>query len=116
MLSTSIYRFISLSVVAVVASRASAQTVGRWVDPSPHTQRFVRGESGAKLEVLDWGGRGRTLSCLLSSEIPLTSTTSGHRDSRGSFASSESRAAVQAYRIRHRTDIRSGSWRRTSSR
>ena len=32
-----------------------------WKDPSPHSAQFVTVEKDVKLEVLDWGGSGRTL-------------------------------------------------------
>ena len=35
-----------------------------WVDPSPHTQRFVQVGPDAAVEVLDWGGPGRPLVLL----------------------------------------------------
>jgi len=35
-----------------------------WVDPSPHTVRLVEVEPGTRVEVLDWGGPGRTLVLL----------------------------------------------------
>ena len=35
-----------------------------WRDPSPHTVQFVEVDEGVKLEVLDWGGPGRTLILL----------------------------------------------------
>jgi non-heme chloroperoxidase len=41
---------------------AFAQT--QWVDPSPHGQRLVQVGSNASIEVLDWGGSGRTLVLL----------------------------------------------------
>ena len=41
---------------------ALAQTA--WVDPSPHTRRLVSVGPGAHLELLDWGGTGRTLVLL----------------------------------------------------
>lgn len=39
------------------------QTPG-WNDPSPHRIQFVLVEENVKLEVLDWGGRGRSLVLL----------------------------------------------------
>jgi non-heme chloroperoxidase len=39
--------------------RATPETA--WKDPSPHTAQFVSVEKDVKLEVLDWGGRGRPL-------------------------------------------------------
>jgi pimeloyl-ACP methyl ester carboxylesterase len=35
-----------------------------WHDPSPHAVRFVRVDSGTRLETLDWGGRGPTIVLL----------------------------------------------------
>jgi len=32
-----------------------------WADPSPHSSQFVNVEKDVKLEVLDWGGTGRTI-------------------------------------------------------
>jgi non-heme chloroperoxidase len=32
-----------------------------WADPSPHSVQFVNVEKDVKLEVLDWGGSGRSL-------------------------------------------------------
>lgn len=42
-----------------------ATGVAKWtIDPSPHTVRFVPVDRDVKLEVLDWGGTGRTLVLL----------------------------------------------------
>jgi non-heme chloroperoxidase len=38
-----------------------------WVDPSPHTVRFVTVAPEVKLEVLDWGGTGRDVVLLTGS-------------------------------------------------
>ena len=35
-----------------------------WKDPSPHAVRFVSVSDGVRLEVLDWGGSGRTVVLL----------------------------------------------------
>jgi pimeloyl-ACP methyl ester carboxylesterase len=40
------------------------QCSGRWHDPSPHSIRFVTVDKSVPLEVLDWGGSGRTLVLL----------------------------------------------------
>lgn len=40
------------------------QCSGRWHDPSPHSVRFVTVDQKVPLEVLDWGGSGRTLVLL----------------------------------------------------
>jgi non-heme chloroperoxidase len=45
-------------------SLAAAQPSAGWVDPSPHSTTFVTVEDGVRLEVLDWGGRGRPLLLL----------------------------------------------------
>jgi pimeloyl-ACP methyl ester carboxylesterase len=39
--------------------RATPETV--WKDPSPHSTQFVNVEKNVKIEVLDWGGTGRSL-------------------------------------------------------
>jgi non-heme chloroperoxidase len=56
--------------VAVCASYAfltahlCAQGSGQWKDPSGHRTRFVTVERNARLEVLDWGGRGKPIILL----------------------------------------------------
>lgn len=41
---------------------AQEDTTGaEWTDPSPHDALFVAAEQGVTLEVLDWGGSGRSL-------------------------------------------------------
>jgi pimeloyl-ACP methyl ester carboxylesterase len=40
------------------------QCSGRWHDPSPHSIRFITVDKSVPLEVLDWGGSGRTLVLL----------------------------------------------------
>jgi pimeloyl-ACP methyl ester carboxylesterase len=46
------------------AVRLSAQEPVSWHDPSPHTGQFVTVDDNVKLEVLDWGGTGRSLVLL----------------------------------------------------
>jgi pimeloyl-ACP methyl ester carboxylesterase len=41
-----------------------AQEAIPWRDPSPHTVKFIEVESGVNLEVLDWGGSGRSILLL----------------------------------------------------
>ena len=53
-----------LSLLLVVSVRLLAQPQAPWVDPSPHTPRVVEVEAGTSIEVLDWGGSGRTLVLL----------------------------------------------------
>lgn len=56
-------RFLTLAASLLAAGAVSpAQTP--WVNPSPHTQRFVQVGSNATVEVLDWGGSGRPLVLL----------------------------------------------------
>jgi non-heme chloroperoxidase len=53
-------------ILLLVASpgRLPAQQTAPWHDPSPHTVQFVTVDKDVKLEVLDWGGRGRPLVLL----------------------------------------------------
>ena len=44
-----------------VLSAVWAQDPAPWRDPSSHTVQFVTVEEGVRLEVLDWGGSGRTV-------------------------------------------------------
>jgi pimeloyl-ACP methyl ester carboxylesterase len=48
----------------IVSAHLLAQPQPGWVDPSPHTVRTVQVEPGTSIEVLDWGGAGRTLVLL----------------------------------------------------
>jgi pimeloyl-ACP methyl ester carboxylesterase len=48
--------------VCLTAVACAGQTV--WQDPSPHSVQFVVAEEKVKLEVLDWGGGGRSLVLL----------------------------------------------------
>ena len=41
-----------------------AQKPAEWKDPSPHTVSFVTADKDVRIEVLDWGGSGRTLVLL----------------------------------------------------
>jgi non-heme chloroperoxidase len=50
-------------LVSIVGS-LSAQEPTPWHDPSPHTIQFVTVDDDVRLEVLDWGGSGRTLVLL----------------------------------------------------
>ena len=57
---------------SVVALRPGAQSSGAQRDPSPHQVRWVPVDSSVKLEVLDWGGSGRSLvllACYLSTHV-----------------------------------------------
>ena len=38
--------------------------VAQWRDPSPHGVRFVTIDEGVRLELLDWGGKGRSVVLL----------------------------------------------------
>ena len=47
--------------------RTQAQSVATWRDPSPHQVRLVTVDENVHLEVLDWGGSGRTIVLLAGS-------------------------------------------------
>src|SRR6476659_1095403 len=54
----------------LLALLASSQAA--WRDPSPHQVRFVTVDSNIKLEVLDWGGSGRSVlwvGCYLTAHM-----------------------------------------------
>src|ERR1700722_887695 len=51
----------------LAALPGSAQQVAPWHDPSPHKIQFVTVDKDVKLEVLDWGGRGRAIVLLAGS-------------------------------------------------
>ena len=53
---------IAIALAVVFASSTFAQ--GNWVDPSPHVQKLVRAAGEIRVEVLDWGGPGRSLILL----------------------------------------------------
>jgi pimeloyl-ACP methyl ester carboxylesterase len=50
------------AAAALGAFAAAAQP--KWSDPSPHTVRFVTVAPDVRLEVLDWGGKGRAIVLL----------------------------------------------------
>jgi pimeloyl-ACP methyl ester carboxylesterase len=50
-----------LIALLIATSSILAQTGTSWRDPSPHTVRMVTVDSSIRLEVLDWGGKGRPL-------------------------------------------------------
>jgi non-heme chloroperoxidase len=62
------FRFASVSVAVGVVLSAAVATV-EWRDPSPHRERFVDVAPDVKLEVLDWGGRGRPIVLLAGSGV-----------------------------------------------
>ena len=53
--------------LTVSASRACAQETASWHDPSKHTVQVVTVEDGVRLELLDWGGSGRSIVLLAGS-------------------------------------------------
>ena len=53
-----------LGAFFLLTSSLLAQSQVGWVDPSPHTQRFVPVDPNTHIEVLDWGGSGRALILL----------------------------------------------------
>src|SRR5438552_3289501 len=52
-----------LSIVSVLAP-SCAQKPAVWRDPSSHKVQFATVDEKVKLEVLDWGGRGRPIVLL----------------------------------------------------
>ena len=52
-----------ISIVSLLAP-SYAQNSAIWRDPSPHKVQFVTVDENVKLEVLDWGGRGRPIVLL----------------------------------------------------
>jgi non-heme chloroperoxidase len=63
------YRWVSTLFLLVVSlpMRLSAQEPTPWHDPSPHKVQLVTVDKDVKLEVLDWGGRGRPIVLLAGS-------------------------------------------------
>jgi hypothetical protein len=53
--------------LAAGAGAAGQQAPAPWTDPSPHAVRFVTVSRGVHLELLDWGGTGRTVLLLAGS-------------------------------------------------
>ena len=63
MLGLPIVGCVSVLVIAGLVP-LGAQGTAAWKDPSPHTVSFVSVDTDVRLEVLDWGGSGRTLVLL----------------------------------------------------
>ena len=59
-------RFAVFTLLLAV-SPVSAQQAASWHNPSPHKVQFVTVEKDVKLEVLDWGGSGRSIVLLAGS-------------------------------------------------
>ena len=61
-------RLIAAAVFLSIELTGFAQeTPAPWSDPSPHAVQFVTVDEGVRLEVLDWGGRGRSIVLLAGS-------------------------------------------------
>jgi non-heme chloroperoxidase len=54
----------ALLVAWLTGAAAVPPAAPQWHDPSPHSTQFVQVEPQVKLEVLDWGGRGRPVILL----------------------------------------------------
>ena len=54
-------------VLALWGIPSPAEQPTAWRDPSPHTVHFITVEPGVRLEVLDWGGKGRPVVLLTGS-------------------------------------------------
>ena len=57
-------RITSLLLPCVLFSPVYSQSPTQWKDPSPHTVHFVKVDNNVKVEVLDWGGKGKPLILL----------------------------------------------------
>ena len=55
---------LALACALLAAATPAWSQTAEWRDPSPHQSTLVEVEDGVKLEVLDWGGRGRALVLL----------------------------------------------------
>jgi non-heme chloroperoxidase len=51
-------------ILFVLLTESLSAEAAPWRDPSPHTVRFVTVDDGVRLEVLDWGGSGRSVVLL----------------------------------------------------
>ena len=54
----------SLLLLYITLTPLYSQSPAQWKDPSPHTVHFVKVDNNVKVEVLDWGGKGRPLILL----------------------------------------------------
>jgi non-heme chloroperoxidase len=57
-------RHASLAVILSLAVPLHSQQPTAWKDPSPHSTQFITVGSDVRLEVLDWGGAGRSIVLL----------------------------------------------------
>ena len=64
---------IIVGVFVLVSISGYSQDAKEWRDPSPHRVLFVTVEDGVRLEVLDWGGSGKSI--ILLAGIPDTAHT-----------------------------------------
>src|SRR5678816_2505059 len=55
---------VAIVFLALQTRLASSQSTSSWQDPSPHKIQFVPAENDVRLEVLDWGGSGRSILLL----------------------------------------------------
>lgn len=60
-------RYLCFVLVFMLVSFDAFWAQPRFDDTSPHTRQFVRVEKGIRLEVLDWGGKGRPIILLAGS-------------------------------------------------
>ena len=64
MLSVLLTLALGTSMAGGGTDATSVQVPPSWHDRSPHRVRFVTVDKGVKLEVLDWGGSGRSIVLL----------------------------------------------------
>jgi len=55
---------VAIVFLALQTKLALSQSASSWQDPSPHKVQFVSADNDVRLEVLDWGGSGRSILLL----------------------------------------------------
>jgi non-heme chloroperoxidase len=66
-LNVATYLIASAVFLSIESTGFAQATPAPWSDPSPHAVQFVAVDEGVRLEVLDWGGRGRSVVLLAGS-------------------------------------------------
>src|SRR5262249_18294414 len=54
----------TLIVISSIAALIYSQSPEPWTDPSPHKVSFITVDKDVRLEVLDWGGKGKPVVLL----------------------------------------------------
>src|SRR3989442_1747986 len=99
-------RLASFVVGAFCVGHLYAQGLSQWKDPSTHSTRFVTVDKNVQVELLDWGGLGRSIILLAAVALPLTSLTTSRQSSLPAGMFTASRGAdsvhpvIQPHRLR----------------